>query len=199
MFFSMFYANIFDFLHKKQDALKHLVSVNIFIFHYYNFHIWKLIKPTGVDLNLQFPAGWLNAKAIKYAMGYNKPSPRDFVGYGPLTEPEALALYNFTLVHDFRLILAYHTQGEVIYWKYADYLPEDSQEIGERFAEVSGYLLDITPPESAFAGYKDWFIQEYNRPGYTVETGLGENPLPLSQFEKIYRDNIGILVLGAIL
>ena len=199
MFFSMFYANIFDFLHKKQDALKHLVSVNIFIFHYYNFHIWKLIKPTGVDLNLQFPAGWLNAKAIKYAMGYNKPSPRDFVGYGPLTEPEALALYNFTLVHDFRLILAYHTQGEVIYWKYADYLPEDSQEIGERFAEASGYLLDITPPESAFAGYKDWFIQEYNRPGYTVETGLGENPLPLSQFEKIYRDNIGILVLGAIL
>ena len=132
-------------------------------------------------------------------MGYNKPSPRDFVGYGPLTEPEALALYNFTLVHDFRLILAYHTQGEVIYWKYADYLPEDSQEIGERFAEASGYLLDITPPESAFAGYKDWFIQEYNRPGYTVETGLGENPLPLSQFEKIYRDNIGILVLGAIL
>ena len=152
-----------------------------------------------MDLNLQFPAGWLNAKAIKYAMGYNKPSPRDFVGYGPLTEPEALALYNFTLVHDFRLILAYHTQGEVIYWKYADYLPEDSQEIGERFAEASGYLLDITPPESAFAGYKDWFIQEYNRPGYTVETGLGENPLPLSQFEKIYRDNIGILVLGAIL
>ena len=132
-------------------------------------------------------------------MGYNKPSPRDFVGYGPLTEPEALALYNFTLVHDFRLILAYHTQGEVIYWKYADYSPEDSQEIGERFAEASGYLLDITPPESAFAGYKDWFIQEYNRPGYTVETGLGENPLPLSQFEKIYRDNIGILVLGAIL
>lgn len=152
-----------------------------------------------MDLNLQFPAGWLNAKAIKYAMGYNKPSPRDFVGYGPLTEPEALALYNFTLVHDFRLILAYHTQGEVIYWKYADYSPEDSQEIGERFAEASGYLLDITPPESAFAGYKDWFIQEYNRQGYTVETGLGENPLPLSQFEKIYRDNIGILVLGAIL
>ena len=73
-------------------------------------------------------------KKIKFAQGYTKPAPRDFVGEGPLTEPEALALYNFTLIHDFRLILAYHTQGEVIYWKYADYLPEGSQDIGERFA-----------------------------------------------------------------
>ena len=195
----MFYANIFDFLHKKQDALKHLVSVNIFIFPYYNFHIWKLIKPTGVDLNLQFPAGWLNAKRIKFAQGYTKPAPRDFVGYGPLTEPEALAIYNFTLIHNFRLILAYHSQGEVIYWKYADFLPKDSEKIGKKFAEVSGYTLDLTPPESAYAGYKDWFIQEYNKPGYTIETGLGVNPLPISQFNKIYNDNIEILVLGAIL
>lgn len=159
---------------------------------------WKA-NFNGVDLNLQFPAGWLNAREIKFAQGYTMPAPRDFVGEGPLTEPEALALYNFTLIHNFRLILAYHTQGEVIYWKYANYLPEGSQEIGERFAETSGYTLDITPPESAFAGYKDWFIQEYNRPGYTIEAGLGENPLPISQFDQIYNDNIGILVLGAVL
>ncbi len=159
---------------------------------------WKA-NFNGVDLNLQFPAGWVNAKRIKYAQGYNKPAPRDFVGYGPLTEPEALALYNFTLIHNFRLILAYHSQGQVIYWKYADFLPEDSEEIGKKFAEVSSYTLDLTPPESAYAGYKDWFIQEYNRPGYTIEVGLGTNPLPISQFNKIYNDNIGILVLGAIL
>ena len=159
---------------------------------------WKA-NFNGVDLNLQFPAGWINAKKIKFAQGYTRPAPRDFVGLGPLTEPEALALYNFTLVHNFRLILAYHSQGEVIYWKYADFLPEDSEEIGKKFAETSGYTLDLTPPESAYAGYKDWFIQEYNRPGYTIETGLGVNPLPISQFDKIYNDNIGILVLGAIL
>ena len=158
---------------------------------------WKA-NFNGVDLNLQFPAGWLNARAIKFTQGYTRPAPRDFVGFGPLTEPEALAIYNFTLIHDFRLILAYHTQGEVIYWKFADFEPKGSREIGERFAEVSGYTLDLTPPESVFAGYKDWFIQEYNRPGYTIETGFGINPLPISQFDKIYNDNIGILVLGAI-
>lgn len=130
--------------------------------------------------------------------GIHGPAPRDFVGYGPLTEPEALAIYNFTLIHDFNLILAYHTQGEVIYWKYNNYLPENSEEIGKKFANASGYTLDITPPESSFAGYKDWFIQEYNRPGYTIEAGLGKNPLPISQFNKINNDNIGILVLGAV-
>ena len=35
--------------------------------------------------------------------------------------------------------------------------------------------------------------------GFTIEAGLGENPLPISQFDEIYRDNIGILVLGAVL
>ena len=33
----------------------------------------------------------------------------------------------------------------------------------------------------------------------TIEAGIGENPLPLSQFDEIYQDNLGILVLGSIL
>lgn len=35
--------------------------------------------------------------------------------------------------------------------------------------------------------------------GYTIEAGFGENPLPISQFDEIYRDNLGILILGAVL
>lgn len=159
---------------------------------------WKA-NLNGVDLNLQFPAGWERARQIKFSQGYTSPAPRDFVGFGPLTEPEAFSIYDFTLSHNFRLILAYHSQGEIIYWKYADFLPPESEYIGRRLAQSSGYSLDLTPPESAFAGYKDWFIQEYNRPGYTIEVGLGENPLPISQFPQIYQDNLGILVLSAVL
>lgn len=55
------------------------------------------------------------------------------------------------------------------------------------------------PYNSSFAGYKDWFIQNYKRPGYTIEAGIGENPLPISQFDEIYNDNIGILVLGMLI
>lgn len=161
--------------------------------------MWKLISLTGVDLNLQFPAGWENAQEIKYAQGYTMPAPRDFVGYGPLTEPESLAIYNFTLSHNFNLVISYHTQGEVIYWQFQNYNPPRAKYIGEQFSNSSGYSLESTPYNSSFAGFKDWFIQDYNRPGYTVEVGLGTNPLPISQFDKIYSDNLGILVLGSIL
>lgn len=159
---------------------------------------WKA-NIRGVDLNLQFPAGWESSRQIKYAQGFDKPAPRDFVGYGPLTEPEALAIYNFTLQHNFRLILAYHSQGEVIYWQFQNYNPPGALFIGRQFSSVSGYSLEPTPYNSSFAGYKDWFIQNYNRPAYTIEVGLGTNPLTLTQFSKIYTDNLGILVLGAIL
>jgi g-D-glutamyl-meso-diaminopimelate peptidase len=153
---------------------------------------WKS-NINGVNLNLQFPAGWDIAKQIKYAQGFAIPGPRDFVGYGPLSEPESLAMYNFTLEHDFRLILAYHTQGEVIYWKYQDFEPENSFEIGKILADVSGYELSLTPPLSSYAGYKDWFIQTYNKPGYTVEAGLGNNPLPISDFDEIYEKNLPLM------
>ena len=110
-----------------------------------------------------------------------------------------MAIYNFTLQHNFSLILAYHTQGKEIYWQFQDYAPENARIIGEQFANASGYILADVPFASSFAGYKDWFLQQYRKPGYTIEAGLGENPLPISQFDEIYNDNLGILVLGMVL
>lgn len=156
---------------------------------------WKA-NINGVDLNLQFPAGWENAKATKFAQGYTSPAPRDYVGEAPLTEPESRAVAEFTKSRDFQLILAYHTQGEVIYWKYLNYNPVHSREIADYFASVSGYAVEETPIVSGYAGYKDWFIMTYDRPGYTIEAGLGQNPLPMSQFGQIYQDNRGILLGG---
>ena len=59
--------------------------------------------------------------------------------------------------------------------------------------------MEDTPYGSGFAGYKDWFILEFNRPGYTIEAGRGENPLPLAQLPEIYQENEGILTLGMVL
>ena len=158
---------------------------------------WKA-NLMGVDLNLQYPAGWLRAREIKFSQGFTTPAPRDFVGRAPLTQPEARALADYTEAVDPDLVLAYHSQGRVIYWLYDDIEVPGARELGERMAAVSGYDLDETPPESAYAGYKDWFIKFFRRPGYTVEVGEGTNPLPLSQFDEIYRDNVGILVTAAL-
>jgi len=158
---------------------------------------WKA-NIQGLDLNLAYPANWEEARQIKFAQGFNRPAPRDFVGPFPLAPPESRAMYERALEADYRLILAYHTQGRVIYWKFDDMEPPGSYALVRRMEAASGYRAEITPPYSANAGYKDWFIQEYNRPGYTIEAGEGVSPLPLSQFGEIYRDNLGILLLGMV-
>lgn len=156
---------------------------------------WKA-NLSGVDLNLNYPAGWEQAKENKYALGYDRPAPRDYVGLAPFDQPESRAMGELTRQVSPRLTLSYHSQGKVIYWKFMDIEVPGARRIGEAFADSSGYELEDTPFASGFAGYKDWFIQEFNRPGYTVEVGSGENPLPLSQFDEIYRNNLGILVQG---
>lgn len=157
---------------------------------------WKA-NLNGVDLNLQYPAGWLMAREIKFMQGYTSPAPRDYVGRAPLNQAESLALYDYTQRIDPALVLAYHSQGKVIYYKYADIVIPGAEELARQFASVSGYELEDVPYNSSFAGYKDWFIQYFRRPGFTIEVGEGVNPLPLSQFDQIYADNIGILVRAA--
>lgn len=158
---------------------------------------WKA-NLLGVDLNLQYPAGWLMAREIKFAAGYTRPGPRDYVGRAPLSQRESKALAEYTRQVDPQLVLAYHTQGKAIYWQFRDCQVPGAQALAREFARVSGYRMEDTPYESSFAGYKDWFIQAFRRPGFTIEAGTGTNPLPLSQFDTIYRDNLGILTTAAL-
>ena len=158
---------------------------------------WKA-NLKGVDLNLQYPAGWLQAREIKFTQGFTRPAPRDYVGRAPLDQRESMALAEFTAQIDPAIVLAFHTQGKVIYWQFRDIFVPGAEELAEEFARVSGYKAEDTPFESSFAGYKDWFIQNFRRPGFTIEVGQGENPLPIEQFDEIYRDNLGILVTAAL-
>ena len=157
---------------------------------------WKA-NLLGTDLNLNYPAGWLQAREIKFSQGFVTPAPRDYVGRAPLNQLETQALAGYTEYVDPALVLAYHSQGKEIYWTFQDYEVEGARALGEKMAQASGYTLTEPAFNSSFAGYKDWFIKTFRRPGYTVEVGQGVNPLPLSQFDEIYRDNLGILVIAA--
>ncbi|MBR3978842.1 MAG: M14 family metallocarboxypeptidase [Oscillospiraceae bacterium] len=157
---------------------------------------WKA-NLLGVDLNLQYPAGWLQAREIKFSQGFTQPGPRDYVGRAPLNQLETKALAGYTEFLDPALVLAFHSQGKEIYWQFGDFFVPGAKELAEEFARVSGYAVADTPYASGFAGYKDWFIQYFRKPGFTIEVGQGENPLPIEQFPEIYRDNLGILVTAA--
>ncbi|HHY90978.1 MAG TPA: LysM peptidoglycan-binding domain-containing protein [Clostridiales bacterium] len=152
----------------------------------------------GVDLNHNYDALWERYKEIAEREGYNRPGPTRYPGPFPESEPESKAVADFTRSHNFRLVLAYHSQGEVIFWNFENLAPPEARSIGELFARLSGYRLEELYGLASYAGYKDWFIQQYRRPGYTIEVGMGTNPLPISQFDEIYRDNIQILLAAAL-
>ena len=158
---------------------------------------WKA-NLLGEDLNLNYPAGWLQAREIKFSQGFTTPGPRDYVGRSPLNQFETQALAGYTEYIDPALVLALHAQGEEIYWTFNDIFVPGAEELGRKMAQASGYTLATPPVNSSFAGYKDWFIQEFGRPGYTIEVGRGENPLPLSQFDAIYRATAPILRIAAL-
>ncbi|UYO34453.1 hypothetical protein NF868_10075 [Bacillus zhangzhouensis] len=147
---------------------------------YSDYREWKA-NIRGVDLNNQFPAYW----EIEYYRHQSKaPSYRDYPGCEPLTEPEAKAMANLALRKRFDRLIALHTQGEEIYWGFLGHEPAISKETVKRFAQVSGYkpiqYLD------SYAGYRDWFINQFHSEGYTIELGLGKNPLSMDQFDSIY-------------
>lgn len=152
-----------------------------------SFRNWKA-NARGVDLNDQFPAGWEEERRRRAVHG---PAPRDYGGEAPLSEPEAAALAAFTDAHSFDAVIALHTQGEEIYWNYGGLEPPESKAWAHRLGLASGYRpVELTGSD---AGYKDWFIANYRRPGFTVEAGWGHNPLPLSDFEDMYDDCVRLL------
>jgi g-D-glutamyl-meso-diaminopimelate peptidase len=152
----------------------------------------------GVDLNHNYDAMWQASKDAEKSYGVYGPGPTRYSGTAPESESESKTVADFTRENYFRLVIAYHTQGEVIYWNYQNLASAEARRIGEIFSRLSGYELGETYGITSFAGYKDWFIEKYRRPGYTVEVGLGVNPLPINQFNKIYKDNIKVLLEGAI-
>ncbi len=148
----------------------------------------------GVDLNHNYNAAWEQSKRAEAELGITGPGPTRYSGPYPVSEPETRAMVRFTRSHNFRLAVAYHTQGQVIYWNFMNLAPAEAKTIGENMARISGYSLEQATGVASYAGYKDWFIQEYRRPGYTIEVGQGKNPIPVSQFDQIYRENLGVLL-----
>jgi g-D-glutamyl-meso-diaminopimelate peptidase len=153
-----------------------------------DFSQWKA-NIRGIDLNNQYPVNWEIEKERKIP---KSPAPRDYPGDAPLTEPEALALADLVKKRQFDRILAFHTQGEEIYWGYLRKEPGEAEYLVNEFEKVSGYkaVRDI----DSHAGFRDWYVNNWRKPGFTVELGIGVNPLPFAQFDEIYQKSKGIFL-----
>lgn len=144
-----------------------------------DFSLWKA-NGRGVDLNVNFPARWgTGAKNVQTAGAENN------IGEAPLSEPETLALKNFTEEIQPDYTVSYHTKGEEIYWYFyqsTHTCPRDKA-LAEALARATGYpLAEIM---GSAGGYKDWCIETLQIPAFTIEVGqdglshpLGEDALP---------------------
>ena len=57
--------------------------------------------------------------------------------------------------------------------------------------------IGLTPQSSAsMGGFKDWFIEAFRRPGFTIEVGKGRNPLPFGQLPAIESKVFPIMACG---
>jgi len=154
-----------------------------------NLEYWKS-NIRGVDLNLNYPCGFEQARINKAKKGVISAGPKDFCGPNALSEPETIAMYNFTLLNKFDITISLHSQGKEIYWDAGSDKLSTAYELGKFFESVSGYLLTKPEFNSSFAGYKDWSVQELNNIGFTIELGKGEEgkSLDLKYVNNIYNE-----------
>jgi len=140
----------------------------------------------GIDINHNYNAGWHIVRQLEQAEGINSPQPRRFGGYSPESEPETQATVRLCGEYRFRSVYAFHSQGEEIYWQYGSHTPPKSALMARVLAMASGYTPVLPTGTASHAGFKDWFIERYHRPGFTIEIGRGKNPLPVEELENIY-------------
>lgn len=150
-----------------------------------NSSIWQA-NANGIDLNHNYDAGFHIARELVEEEGITEPNHTKYGGEYPFSEPETIAIKELCEKIKFDLAIALHTQGEEIYSGYNGIIPDGTYEYLEKFSTATGYTPSEPNGTASHAGFKDWFILEYKKPAFTIEAGLGKNPLTHRQFNSIY-------------
>lgn len=148
----------------------------------------------GVDLNVNFDARWGCGEKNSRVVG-----DENFVGEYPFSEPETLALKNFSLKILPNATISYHSKGEEIYYEFhqSEKAKQIDFEIASAVQSVTGYKIKSTP--NSCGGYKDWCIEKLKIPALTIEVGDDNLSHPLGEecVNDIFIKNkrvIGVLI-----
>ena len=153
----------------------------------------------GVDLNPNFDAGWNILREMETVSGITGPAATRYGGPYPHSEPETRGIINLIYAFQPRRLYSFHSQGEEIFWEYGGLQVPQAESIARALSALSGYTLVKNSGLASHGGLKDWFIQEFRRPGFTIEIGKGENPLPIEDLEPIYGRLLPLLTAAAFL
>ncbi len=152
-----------------------------------DFSRWQA-NARGVDLNHNYDAGFYEYKQIEASEGIEAGAAR-YSGVAPESESETGAVANYLRFNDkIKAVVSLHSQGEKIYYTSGGKCPAGAYSIAKQMELLSGYSLDDPRGLASYGGLRDWYIKEMGKPSFTIECGLGESPLPISDFYKIYSD-----------
>ncbi len=160
-----------------------------------DFSCWSA-NARGVDINHNFNADWYTLREAEKEAGIDSPSPRRYGGLFPESEPETAAITRLCRRIPLEMLVTFHSQGEEIYYEYGKNTPEKSLHIAKIFSALTDYTLVKNEGLASSGGLKDWFIEEFKKPAFTIEIGKGENPLPIEDVDGIYGKLEAMMVVG---
>lgn len=134
----------------------------------------------GVDLRLNFDAGW-EASGAARASGYAGPRA--------MSEPEARAAANLCTAFDLKQLFVFGAGPVQIGYRSGD-TPVRSRLMAQVLAGACGMKVSETP---SAGGVKDWFIQEMNRPAFSIGLDSSET------VEEAYSRLIEMMVLAMLI
>lgn len=138
------------------------------------FQMWKA-NAQGVDINRNYPANWASYNEC------NHPSSKFYKGNSVASTCEARAIMDLTLKQKFVRAISYHTQGELVYCL-------KNNNFVKLISSLTGY--DISAQGSKVEpAYSDWTERDLSMKSVTVELGSGNNPLPQSQLDNMWKEN----------
>ncbi|MCH5272901.1 MAG: peptidase [Lachnospiraceae bacterium] len=148
----------------------------------------------GVDLNRNFAYGW-----EEYG-GSAVPAADRYKGTAPASEPETQVLIAITEREPVAAAVSYHATGSLLYWDFGQ-----TGEIRERclsFVEtvhgLTGYRIVYAESDKQDeAGYCEWAVGIKGIPEVTIEIGTVAAPLPIQEFEGVWKRNKEVLVAMA--
>ncbi len=148
----------------------------------------------GVDLNHNYPAKFYAGKQQEEDLEIFGPCASRFSGYHPFDQPETACVSRliFSAVPD--IAIAFHAQGREIYYEFDGKHHPDALPLARKMARASGYRIAKPSGFGAYSGMKDWLIDRFGIPAFTVEVGKGKNPLPIQQLPEILAENSRLIL-----
>ena len=152
---------------------------------------WKA-NALGVDLNRNYDTLWEDAGVG----GTTEPSSARYPGPFAHSENETVALLALEEAVNCFAQIAYHSEGDLIFWNYGvegDLYAKDEQ-LAQVVAATTGYPLESTVTSNqSTSGCSDYFIRELGVPSITIETGTGDCPIGIDQWDGIWSRNAQVL------